>query len=741
MAENRNFLLGYGERLTEPIPPVASGAKKRLPYTLEQSRERLAPLAAAAAAAIQDLPQLACPRDEAVAILTLHPQFIAKTYFPDELLDAADLRAVGSRPAVVTPQAWTRKGEEPAPTPSTELYVAGPRQSLLRWAAHLNSKEPLREGEDELIRIESIRVPTASERLRRIPPTGDLLLEAVLHASNDPAAGYIVAGFEEYLHALGVSLDLERRLYAGGLCFLPVTASRESLNALGNFSFLRVARQMPALRVLTPIERINKGLQFHCPLPAGAPVDTDLRVAVFDGGVASTSPLTTWTRSIDGTSVGPAEPEFLDHGHAVTSALLFGPLREDVSAPTPYAYVDHFRVLDDKSSNNPLELYDVLRRIQDVLDTRQYEFISLSIGPALPIEDDDVHPWTAVLDEHLAEGHALAALAVGNTGELDRASGNARVQVPADCVNALGIGAADTTGAQWKRASYSAIGPGRSPGIIKPDALNFGGSPHEPFYVAHPTTPDETAGVCGTSFATPAAMRIALGVRAHFGRRLSPLALKALLIHAAEDLPDGDRAEIGWGRVPGRIEEIVVCSDDSTRVVYQGELTPAGYLRARLPFPMESLPGRVHIAATFCFATMTDPQDPSNYTRSGLEIVFRPHADRFAHDEAVVAKSGSFFGSTRGIPEVELRRDAHKWETTLHRHITKLGSTLKGPVFDIHYNARATGHATSGAPRIRYALVVTVRCPRVPDFYDRVLRAYATRLEALQPLVEIPVTT
>ena len=635
----------------------------------------------------------------------------------------------------------TRKTEEPAPTPSTELYVAGPRQSLLRWAQHLNSNEPLGEGEDELIRIESIRVPTSAERLRRIPSHGDLLLEAVLHASNDPAAGYIVAGFEEYLNSLGVSLDLGRRLYAGGLCFLPIMASRNSLDALGDFSFLRVARQMPSLRVLTPIERINKGLQFHCPLPTAGPIDPDLRVAVFDGGVALTSPLKAWTRSIDGTSVGSPEPEFLEHGHAVTSALLFGPLLEDVVTPAPYAYVDHFRVLDDKSSKNPLELYDVLHRIQDVLDSREYEFISLSIGPALPIEDDDVHPWTAVLDEHLAEGHALAALAVGNTGELDRASGNARVQVPADCVNALGIGAADTTGAKWKRASYSAMGPGRSPGIVKPDALNFGGSPREPFYVVHPTTPDQTAGVCGTSFATPAAMRMALGVRAHFGKRLSPLALKALLIHAAEDLPDGDRAEIGWGRIPNRIDDIVVCSDDSTRVVYQGELTPAGYLRAQLPLPVEDLPGRVDIAATFCFATMTDPQDPGNYTRSGLEIVFRPNADRFAHDDAVVAKSASFFGSTRGIPEVELRRDAHKWETTLHRRVTKLGSTLKAPVFDIHYNARATGHATSSAPRIRYALVVTVRCPRVPDFYDRVLRAYATRLEALEPLIEIPITT
>jgi hypothetical protein len=40
---------------------------------------------------------------------------------------------------------------------------------------------------------------------------------------------------------------------------------------------------------------------------------------------------------------------------------------------------------------------------------------------------------------------------------------------------------------------------------------------------------------------------------------------------------------------------------------------------------------------------------------------------------------------------------------------------------------------------IRYALVVTVRAARVPDLYDRVVRAFAGHLEALVPLIEIPV--
>jgi hypothetical protein len=60
-------------------------------------------------------------------------------------------------------------------------------------------------------------------------------------------------------------------------------------------------------------------------------------------------------------------------------------------------------------------------------------------------------------------------------------------------------------------------------------------------------------------------------------------------------------------------------------------------------------------------------------------------------------------------------------------------------VFDIHYNARLGGHdGTSTAPRLRYAMVITVESARTPDLYDRVLRTYATRLEALVPRVGVP---
>ena len=69
-------------------------------------------------------------------------------------------------------------------------------------------------------------------------------------------------------------------------------------------------------------------------------------------------------------------------------------------AEPPFANVDHIRVWDVNTGRDPLELYDVLERIKNTLDSSpKYDFINLSLGPSLPVEDDDVHAWTAVLDE------------------------------------------------------------------------------------------------------------------------------------------------------------------------------------------------------------------------------------------------------------------------------------------------------------------------------------------------------
>ncbi|MGY1984121.1 S8 family peptidase [Nocardia gipuzkoensis] len=620
---------------------------------------------------------------------------------------------------------------------STQLFVSTTRANLRAVASRLASSAALTSDEEEIVAVEEFRLNTPADRLRlpESSPSSETAAELVLHSDSNVA----LEGLLDYTHDLGLDLQvaLERRIETGGLVFVPVLGTHAAVESLAAYSFTRVVRRMPRLR--SQLERPPSPAALHDGfkpvLYSTEPADRELTVAVFDGGMPKDSPLSRWVACHPLPHSRPLK-RFIDHGNDVTSALLFGSVEPGQPAPVPYGYVDHYQVLDADDEDDPYDLYTVIGRIDSVLRQRKYEFVNVSIGPEMPIEDDEVHAWTAFWDTYLSDGTTLATFAAGNNGEGDRPTGNARVQVPADCVNALAIGASDRIGVGWNRAAYSAVGPGRAPGVIKPDLLAFGGSEEEPFYVVQSDATAEPR--CGTSFAAPFALRAALGARTLFGPKLGPLDLKALLIHTAERRPNAVVADVGHGKVGARLAEMVLCGDGEARVLYQGELTPAKYLRAQIPLPAGLPNGMVRIRATLVYATQVDPADPGNYTRSGLDITFRPHDQKFAGTTQIHPKSESFFRASDLDTEQTLRRDAHKWDTVMHAECNKQARSLNNPVFDIHYNARHAGHSTTAAPPIRYAMVITVSHKRVSDLYEQVLRSYVTQLEALRPTIDIP---
>lgn len=743
MKDRKNFLLGYGERLTTKIDAPGGGGPKAHPYTFQEAKSRLTPKLEALVTEISHLPPLACPDEQVVAILTLHPAYMAKSYFPTELLGAVGLRHVGSRRKEIRPEKWGKKRHKDV-AHTTELFVSGPRKYFSDWAQNITHWTENTRGASNLIELEDIYYLSPDERLR--PVTSDQkqpLFEIVLHASALPESEFIISGFQNYLSQLGIKANLERRIHVGGLCFVALRTTEKKVQELAQFSFLRVAREMPKLRVVEEMTRSatnNRRIPL-LELSDKSVLDNNVRVAIFDGGLPKNSVLTPWVTAKEPKNIGKPVAEYLQHGQYVTSAFLFGHIEEGQTLTKPPCKVDHWRVLDEISGQNDvqMQLFDVIQRIEGVLSTNRYDFINLSLGPDMPIEDDEIHVWTAVLDNYLSNGETLATIAVGNNGNDDIASGLARVQPPSDCVNAMSIGACDSGVGIWKRAPYSAIGPGRNPGVIKPDAVCFGGIDAKPFVVLNEK--GEPEGTKGTSFSSPAALRLGVSMRAILGTPITPLAAKALLIQHCEKAKH-DHGEVGWGRIPENVEDLITCDDNTAHIIYQGELEPAKYLRATIPVPSGTLQGKLTLTATFCFATETDAQDPVNYTRSGLEVTFRPHDTNKKESKQKSADSAAFFKSDiyRHLDEIELREDLHKWETTLHRTVKISGDKLKNPVFDIHYNARQAGANAKAPNRIPYALVVTVHGSDIPDLYDQIVRRYRTQLEILRPVVQIPIT-
>jgi Subtilase family len=732
-----NFLIGRGELLTHDIKGPKRMPGKAEVYTLEQARQRLTPQFSATATALDTLAPLACPGDFGVARLTMNPSYIARSFFPIAMLRSVGLESVGSRTVKVTPDGWTKKGV-PQECTTTELFVAGKRQAfrhLQDWAQQI---EPESDQAQDLAHIEQFSTFTPKQRIADYGGAKDRFFEVGVHLLPEENRLFVQQAFVQYANEVGVKVHSNLGFTAGNLWFVPVEAKHNHIERLAEFVFVRVIRPVPKLRGMRPAKRTGE-VSVGCNLPTEQPLSSEPKVAILDGGLPKQHAIGPWLRSYRVLDENAQDdPAGIEHGLAVSSAFLFGPIPPNGTAARPFAYVDHLRVLDKEAdAEDPLELYRTLGFVEQVLLSRQYQFVNLSLGPDLPIEDTDVHAWTSVIDDLLSDGDTLMTVAIGNNGHLDRASGNARVQVPSDCVNALAVGAANGTEADWARAPYSAVGPGRSPGVVKPDVMAFGGNAGNYFHVLLPGKKAVLSPQLGTSFASPYLLRSAVGIRAILGAELSSLAIKALLVHAAE-ASTHDKLEVGWGKVPEDMMSIITCPEGVARIVYQGELKPGKYLRALLPLPAGGLNGKVRLKATFCYASPTDPQDAAAYTRAGLEIVFRP-SDKKIKDGKANADTKGFFDMKKYATEEERRSDLGKWETVLNGAKGMLGSSLDNPVFDIHYNARESGARATGAEKIRYALIISVEAPKHADLYNDILRAYAKTLVPIQPQVSLPI--
>ena len=736
-----NFLLGKGERLVEDIVSVRGGSPKQHPYTFVEARTRLAPMLDEVIIGIDNLPESACPGDHAVAMVTLNPEYTAKSYFPNRLLKTLDLELIGSRPRRITPAKRSRN-RRPEESVTTQLFVRGTRPSFRTWHSSLPSWSEDIPGATDLVTIEEVAAPNIYDKIKgELPKSGDTVFEVVLHADAKRGEMDILPSFRDYLIASGVEQKIDHCFYAGGLCFVELTTRVEFAQSIATFSPVRALRQMPRLRMTRPSFRASRVPMRAVQISSAEPIDPNIRAAIFDGGLPSSHPLSIWAKPIDPTGISDPITEFQKHGVAVTSAFLFGHIDPSKPLSRPYASVDHYRVLDESTPyENPFELYRVLDRIDKILVESDYDFINLSIGPQLPIEDDDVHAWTAVLDDRLSRGTTLATFAVGNDGEGDATSSLNRIQVPSDSVNGLSVGACDSPETPWQRCSYSSVGPGRSPGLIKPDLVEFGGCLQRPFVVISEKDILTLEATEGTSFSAPSVLRLATGVRAHFGASLSTLAIRALLIHTTEPC-DYDCQDVGRGRIARSLQDIVLCEDNTIRVVYQGKISPARYIRASIPVPSGTMPGKVTITATLCFVTEVDPHHPGNYTRAGLEVTFRPHDHKRRKVDQLHPNSKSFFGRAQKDLAVDnLRRDAWKWENCLHGTVSFQGRSLRNPVFDMHYNARLEGRDVSSDKELSYALVLSVQAKQMADFYDTIVRRYATVIEPLRPVIDIPIT-
>lgn len=714
-----NLLIGNGEVLSKTVPRDRSGGgKKNYPYSIQIARDLLGDALWGVVNATDELPTSAKPRSEGTSVVTIHPAFQAKTQMPIEVFRRAGLRAVGSKPAMVIPSKDVRKNAPSGEQPTAELYLSGTSDAFRKLHRMLMSDATGKGLQQEFRRLESIRPLTPVERIISIDDQEAIIpIEIVMHGEGADAE--LLDALATYAQECHCEVIRQKKLSVPGLVFLPGMASRAHLEQFAKFTALRAIRRLPKLRLNRPMMR--QRLTIPAPnLPNEDVIDASLRVVAFDGGIGA-GDFNRWCTEQVPDTLAQTHADYLSHGAEVTSALIFGAVEPGVTElPRPFFRVTHHRVIGQNDESDP-DLYDCMKRIDAVLKADDVDFANLSLGPRLAIDDGQPHAWTAMLDANLAKGKVFMTVAAGNDGDIAAPLG--RIQPPADAVNALAVGSADSRDfMMWGRADYSCYGPGRAPGIVKPDGLAFGGTEESPLVLLSPFAGGLT-GVHGTSFAAPLVLRTAASARVLSKTPLSATALRALLIHRAERFSGHNADDVGWGRFPVSADYLLTCEESEVRVLYQGKIAGGGIVRIGVPIPPVPLGVRFRITATFCFASPVDAADPVNYTRHGLTITFRPRGE---------GSSAPFFSTTGYGNEQDLRRDAYKWETVLHRSLDFGAEELLNACFDVEHGGRSHGLAINNrdVPDLPYVLIATVSSEKGEPIYQKVMQKY----RALAPI-------
>jgi hypothetical protein len=774
----RRPLLSGGEHLAEEIERAGGGGGKNHPRSLEQAIAHLTPQYERLAEQAASIPSEKRGRRIVIEAEVL-PNYLANSDFPKELFAEADLVPVGTKVARGT----YRTPKKPPEERETKNYLLAGDERSFALLGDMIRGENVRGARGERARLslrqfELLRVPRPQDtlRMKAEPPIGDLpTWEAVFHPAFDRRRTPIPADEDElwqkWLDLVGSLGGAVAERYArqiSDLVFVPIQLPREAAEEAASFNPLRTLRPMPAIRPvpISPLRTLTRAA------PAAPPGDrpvSDVRVAVFDGGVDEGAlVLRPFVESADLTDE-PPDPNDLAHGSVVTATILFGADHGAANElQTPEVGVDHFRVLPVARDDLwDLDLYRILGHIVTQLRGGAHKIVNLSIGPNSCLDDDEPHAWTAQLDELAHEEGILFLNAVGNDGTAPADIGADRIQAPSDMVNGIGVGACDRRSPEesWARAPYSSVGPGRPGCRMQPTGLSFGGVEDNPFHAIGPAGAVLEAN--GTSLATPTAVHGLAGLSAQLGAATAdPSVLRAFAAHFAEPPDEEDlHAEVGFGRLLERYDGILECRPNEVTILYRDEIE-RGEMRSLLfPLISEEIGNHmVDLRWTIAFATPTDPKDSADYTQAGLEMAFRPHfqvrnwSKRGTRrsgqinivtekQEAALLISEGFSISTipkaaqarRWRHEALRRQEDGKWETIHRATAKKRASSLHRPQVTALYLAREEGDLVEAEP-LRFAMLLSMSTAEGVPLYDSVRTAYPV-LDPLRPHLPLRLTT
>lgn len=759
-----------GEDLSGPTLRARGGGEKHHPQSLEEARANLAPQLAAVAATVSSMPEHL--RAERVVLeAEVFANYLANSYFPEDLVRQLKLRPLGSKIVPHGIQSLPSTGETEAVSKS--FLLSADAEAVSAMDRILAGAGNTKGAADDLRQFTKISVSTA-HRASSSSTTAPEAFEAVLHPDPDrstvfdraPASEPTLAKFSSLVESVGGRVHRDLSDVVDGLTFVTVELPADRVDDVAAFNPLRSLTPAPRVMLTetTPLDEPSESA-----IAAPASVSGLPEVLVFDGGIDDQGSVFRNTTTLVNLTGKARDVDDENHGSGVTAAVLYGDVANNGAALVPAAHVTHYQICPGPD-HNAEEFPWVLRQIQEVARRTDARIVNLSVGPKAPVEDREPHRWTAVLDKIAYERQILFVTAAGNNGTKDAATGLNRVQSPSDMVNGLSVGASNQPAhaSQWDAASYSGRGPGRPGARIQPAVMAFGGTPQQPFGRLRPTG-EVFRDHHGTSYAAPVVTNALARISAQLGGRSDANTLRALAIHFAEKTNAHQLIDVGHGRLSDDVDRLLYCGPEQATVIYQGVIKRDEVRAYQLPVPSTLNAGKVNIRWSLALSTATDSAEAGEYSKAGLELTFRPHANRFSMRRPKVGGKGDdtqivdvrdvdLVGQmqadgwklsvnpvtkqpTRSSRNEVAKREGGKWESLWRAETTMRSSSLMAPRIDVSHLTRDGGRITTGTDDIDFSLVVTVTSHANLPVYQAVENEFSvlTALPVVTPVV-IPAT-
>jgi|GEM_PF-3024968 hypothetical protein len=163
------YLIGGGEKLSDNIERPSRGmGDKAHPYTFGEAKAKLTKPWQRVEDNLRQISPLACPNGDAALAFTLHPSYLAKSYYPTPLMKELGLRHLGSRAVFISPEKTVGANPSDIEQPAPLLYLAGNAESLRRFSARVPDWNPSDEKvRDSFRQIEMVALP-GPDRLKSI---------------------------------------------------------------------------------------------------------------------------------------------------------------------------------------------------------------------------------------------------------------------------------------------------------------------------------------------------------------------------------------------------------------------------------------------------------------------------------------------------------------------------------------------------------------------------------------------